>query len=495
MLKPFLLILAAVLLSPSVYAQLGKIHVDSYLGQPLRAVIYVENAPMPLMASLASRATFDELNVDYDPTLQHLRFTVQQTALGPTILVRSTTPISSPYLSFVVQASAGDERWMQAYTVLLNPPPFVIPPEGIAVIAHDDDPPAISMPAKTSPPKIIPHKRLRSKSALHAAPFATVIAASGALAKQPSSAPQVNIDVLASEASAALANTEALSAKLNSLQQQLNERSKALQHSQQQTAALQHTIKLLRSKKQHKAQERQLASIELIAGWVTAGSLALIASWLYLRQRRLKVRAGDNDPLQGHTDSLYPQAIYSEPIKQVDQTQAAGLGQPKEKETQTLDKHLPSAPPLEKESQKRTSQLGADTSSLETSGLDNILNLYTKEKTDSSEESEPTPRTQNGDAVLDLDFSLEPALAEQSVRAEMPATMPEASPLEVATLSADPALDKVVDSEHATKLDLARVYLDMGDNEGAREVLQELTHEAQGPLKAEAEEMLSRLVT
>jgi len=45
----------------------------------------------------------------------------------------------------------------------------------------------------------------------------------------------------------------------------------------------------------------------------------------------------------------------------------------------------------------------------------------------------------------------------------------------------------------STKLDLARVYLDMGDKEGAREVLEELAAEAQGGLKAEAEALLASL--
>jgi pilus assembly protein FimV len=40
---------------------------------------------------------------------------------------------------------------------------------------------------------------------------------------------------------------------------------------------------------------------------------------------------------------------------------------------------------------------------------------------------------------------------------------------------------------------LAKVYLDMGDSDGAREVLKELLEEAQGPLKEEAESLLAKL--
>jgi pilus assembly protein FimV len=45
----------------------------------------------------------------------------------------------------------------------------------------------------------------------------------------------------------------------------------------------------------------------------------------------------------------------------------------------------------------------------------------------------------------------------------------------------------------ATKLDLAQVYLDMGDNDGAREVLHELIGEAKGKLRQQAEDMLARV--
>lgn len=58
-----------------------------------------------------------------------------------------------------------------------------------------------------------------------------------------------------------------------------------------------------------------------------------------------------------------------------------------------------------------------------------------------------------------------------------------------------PSLDgmSLSDDPLSTKLDLARVYLDMGDKEGAREVLEELLAEAQGALKSEAESLLAAL--
>jgi pilus assembly protein FimV len=48
--------------------------------------------------------------------------------------------------------------------------------------------------------------------------------------------------------------------------------------------------------------------------------------------------------------------------------------------------------------------------------------------------------------------------------------------------------------EAATKLDLARAYIEMGDNDGARDILDEVVGEGDEAQKTEAQEMLARLV-
>ena len=45
----------------------------------------------------------------------------------------------------------------------------------------------------------------------------------------------------------------------------------------------------------------------------------------------------------------------------------------------------------------------------------------------------------------------------------------------------------------ATKLDLAKAYQEMGDVEGAREILQEVLHEGDDTQKAEAQVLLAKL--
>lgn len=58
----------------------------------------------------------------------------------------------------------------------------------------------------------------------------------------------------------------------------------------------------------------------------------------------------------------------------------------------------------------------------------------------------------------------------------------------------DAELDFMADAdEAATKLDLARAYMDMGDNEGARDILAEVAHEGNDQQRTEAAELLSRI--
>ncbi|MNE56220.1 hypothetical protein D3C80_1511140 [compost metagenome] len=48
--------------------------------------------------------------------------------------------------------------------------------------------------------------------------------------------------------------------------------------------------------------------------------------------------------------------------------------------------------------------------------------------------------------------------------------------------------------EVATKLDLARAYIDMGDHDGARDILDEVRKDGSDVQRQEADELLSRLV-
>jgi pilus assembly protein FimV len=113
-------------------------------------------------------------------------------------------------------------------------------------------------------------------------------------------------------------------------------------------------------------------------------------------------------------------------------------------------------------------------------------------------EPEPAPAADN---LLDFDFPVEDLNKEAAPEAAKPAEPVAEEPLGdfAALYDAEPEkpLDTsgitVSDDPLSTKLDLAKVYLDMGDSDGAREVLKELLDEAQGALKDEAQALLTKL--
>jgi pilus assembly protein FimV len=89
----------------------------------------------------------------------------------------------------------------------------------------------------------------------------------------------------------------------------------------------------------------------------------------------------------------------------------------------------------------------------------------------------------------DLSFELEPAGELDVVEvADEPVVRPAAFAVEEGDLQFSADGDEV-----ATKLDLARAYIDMGDRDGARDILDEVLLEGTTGQRAEAKELLSRL--
>ncbi|OHX11657.1 hypothetical protein BI347_18615 [Chromobacterium sphagni] len=137
------------------------------------------------------------------------------------------------------------------------------------------------------------------------------------------------------------------------------------------------------------------------------------------------------------------------------------------------------------------------------SALDFDLEAMLPTEPGPAQAEEKTPEADAG--MLDFDFNLDAAAAEETKPAAEAAggleslyeDMLAETPAEATASAAEPAVEaegmSVMDDPLSTKLDLAKVYLDMGDREGAREVLQDLLSEAQGPLKDEAKALLDRI--
>ena len=133
------------------------------------------------------------------------------------------------------------------------------------------------------------------------------------------------------------------------------------------------------------------------------------------------------------------------------------------------------------------------------------IDLEAPAEMDVAEEDQAMPDLDFGSIDLELDAATSEAPVEEIVEASLPEVgtdldfEPEAKPAEaVEEAQAEPAepapasgIDPELWEEVNTKLDLAKAYLEMGDREGAREILQEVTQEGDDMQKAEAEKLLS----
>ena len=117
--------------------------------------------------------------------------------------------------------------------------------------------------------------------------------------------------------------------------------------------------------------------------------------------------------------------------------------------------------------------------------LDNELAAFDTVAT----ESEPTPAASSFNADTMSELSIDEPL-DFDLDAELAGTT---APAESAGLSAEDEELLAGSDEASTKLDLARAYIDMGDHDGARDILNEVLSEGSVEQKQEAEALLSKL--
>ncbi len=123
-----------VLMSPwAVHAAgLGKLTVNSALGQPFKAeidLVAVKKEEVPsLAARLASRDAFRKADVDYAPFLSTFTVSVETRSDGqPYVRITSPQPIVEPFLSMLIELNWASGRLLREYTVLLDLPETDIP--------------------------------------------------------------------------------------------------------------------------------------------------------------------------------------------------------------------------------------------------------------------------------------------------------------------------------------------------------------------------------
>jgi pilus assembly protein FimV len=112
-------------------AGLGRLSVQSTLGQPLRAEIEVV-ALLPgeessLEAHLASGNAFAQAGIEFNPVLVGMRFAFEK-GDGRTVLrVTTRQPVNEPFLDVLVELRWATGLLVREYTVLLDPPDYRAP--------------------------------------------------------------------------------------------------------------------------------------------------------------------------------------------------------------------------------------------------------------------------------------------------------------------------------------------------------------------------------
>lgn len=109
---------------------LGKLDLMSALNEPFKAEIDVTalrpNEQENLQVKIASNDEFLKAGLDRSILLSQLQFDIVERQGKTKILVTSKQAVKEPFLDFLLTASAGSGRLIREYTVLLDPPEYVM---------------------------------------------------------------------------------------------------------------------------------------------------------------------------------------------------------------------------------------------------------------------------------------------------------------------------------------------------------------------------------
>jgi pilus assembly protein FimV len=134
-LKQITVALCMALLPISVFAAgLGKLNVSSGLGEPLRADIELLSVTPEelnsIVAAIASEEAYANQGIERPASHNSIKVDVAKNARGAPILkLRSSQPISEPFLDMLLQVDWSSGRLLREYTVLLDPPGYTGEPD------------------------------------------------------------------------------------------------------------------------------------------------------------------------------------------------------------------------------------------------------------------------------------------------------------------------------------------------------------------------------
>jgi pilus assembly protein FimV len=109
-------------------AGLGRLTVQSGLGEPLRAEVEITSLQPSevdsLTARLGSPDAFRAAGIEYSPTLVSLRVVLDRRDGRPFLRLSSVRPIDDPFLDIIIELQWATGRLVREYTFLLDPPQY-----------------------------------------------------------------------------------------------------------------------------------------------------------------------------------------------------------------------------------------------------------------------------------------------------------------------------------------------------------------------------------
>ena len=158
--------IALSLLSGNAFAlSLGRITVQSSLGEPLRAQIEVIDMTAEEAASLktaiASPDAFSAAGLQYNPAMPDLQVKLQKQANGRVVIeLSSQRLINDPFIDLLIEATWASGRIIRDYTLLFDPPSLQkatpLPPTPAQVPAEVRQPSAVAPITPAAPAALAP---------------------------------------------------------------------------------------------------------------------------------------------------------------------------------------------------------------------------------------------------------------------------------------------------------------------------------------------------
>lgn len=171
--------------APDVHAlSLGRIAVQSALGEPLRAEIDVPQITPEeianLRTTLGSPEAFRAAGMERNPALADLQISLQQRPNGTYFLrLASDRVVNEPFLDLILEASGPTGRIVREYTLLFDPPSLRQTPAPATPIPAQVTPPAapaVASPVEAAPAAAAPQTRAAPAPAASAPAPATAAA-------------------------------------------------------------------------------------------------------------------------------------------------------------------------------------------------------------------------------------------------------------------------------------------------------------------------------